>query len=107
MSVAQVEKVIRGGKVAVLYSPSFGAGWSTWNGEHEDFLLFDRTLVEAFESGGGEAVAGLVEALLPDVYTGGAGDLELAWLDEGERFYVHEYDGSESIKTGTSLIKVA
>jgi len=24
-------KYIRDGKVAVLYSPGFGAGWSTWN----------------------------------------------------------------------------
>ena len=25
-----MEKVIRDGKVAVLYSPGYGAGWSTW-----------------------------------------------------------------------------
>ena len=26
-----MDKVIRDGKVAVLYSPGFGAGWSTWS----------------------------------------------------------------------------
>ena len=25
------EKYIKDGKVAVAYSPGFGAGWSTWN----------------------------------------------------------------------------
>ena len=24
-------KCIRDGKVAILYSPGYGAGWSTWN----------------------------------------------------------------------------
>jgi hypothetical protein len=26
-----MEKVIRDGKVAVLYSPGYGAGWYSWN----------------------------------------------------------------------------
>ena len=26
-----MEKVIRNGQVAVLYSPGFGAGWYSWN----------------------------------------------------------------------------
>ena len=26
-----IEKVVRDGKVAVLVSPGYGAGWSTWN----------------------------------------------------------------------------
>jgi hypothetical protein len=35
------------GKVAVLYSPGFGAGWSTWNAsEFSEFYCQDKTLVE-------------------------------------------------------------
>lgn len=29
-----MDKVIKDGKVAVLYSPGFGAGWFTWNNHH-------------------------------------------------------------------------
>ena len=32
-------------EVAVLYSPGFGAGWSTWNREHPD-MLFDAGMVD-------------------------------------------------------------
>jgi hypothetical protein len=31
-------------------------------------------------------------------YDGGAGDLEIVWMDEGTQFEIHEYDGSESIR---------
>ena len=47
-----VDKVIRDGKVAVLYSPGFGAGWSTWaDTDQRDIALFHPKLVEAAESG--------------------------------------------------------
>ena len=40
-----MNKVIRDGKVAVVVSPGFGAGWSTWafRGEEDyrDFMMFD------------------------------------------------------------------
>ena len=34
-----------------------------------------------------------------DTYFGGLEDCEVAWLPEGELFYIHEYDGSEHIVT--------
>ena len=30
-----VEKLERDGKVAILYSPGYGAGWSTWNDDND------------------------------------------------------------------------
>ena len=45
------EKVIRDGKVAVLISPGYGAGWSTWSSDYRDLLPFDRRFVEAAEAG--------------------------------------------------------
>lgn len=43
-----MNKVIENGLVAVLYSPGYGAGWSTWNLEKElnETLLFHPSLVE-------------------------------------------------------------
>jgi hypothetical protein len=96
-----VEKLERDGKVAVLISPGFGAGWSTWADEHKEFALFDRRLVEAMEAGGSAAVEAKVEEILGEdeaFYMGGARDLTIEWLPKGERFYVDEYDGFESIR---------
>ena len=46
------EKVVRDGKVAVLISPGFGAGWSTWaDDEISEFVLFHKDLVEMAEEG--------------------------------------------------------
>ena len=33
------EKVVRDGKMAVLVSPGFGAGWSTWADNKEDAVF--------------------------------------------------------------------
>lgn len=41
------EKYIReDGKIAALYSPGFGAGWYSWNTQHEG-LVFDAEIVRA------------------------------------------------------------
>jgi hypothetical protein len=43
-----MKKLIRDGKVAVLYSPGFGAGWSTWNQELPE-LVFNPVIVDFVE----------------------------------------------------------
>lgn len=43
-----MQKVIRNGKVAVLYSPDYGAGWYTWHNKEE--LVFHPVLVELVEA---------------------------------------------------------
>ena len=98
-----MDKVIRDGKVAVLVSPGFGAGWSTWaySGEEDnrDFMLFDSTLVTMVERGDSvEAIEAYVTAKHPDTYCGGAGDLKVQWLPVGTAFRIHEYDGAESVE---------
>ncbi len=98
-----MSKVIRNGKVAVLYSPGFGAGWSTWacRGEEDyrDFMLHDPTLVGMVERGASaEEIETYVTDIYPDTYCGGADDLVIEWLPVGTAFRVHEYDGSESIE---------
>ncbi len=94
-----MNKVTRDGKTAVLYSPGFGAGWSSWvSGKVATECLFDPdivALVEAKASSTDIQVA--AEAKWPNEYWGGASGLTIAWVDEGELFKIEEYDGSESI----------
>ncbi len=92
-------KVVRDGKVAVLYSPGFGAGWSTWDYDNGETLVFDPMLVKYVEEGKTEEMYEYVAMRYPDTYTGGLSDLTIAWLPEGTLFRIKEYDGSESIET--------
>ena len=92
-----MDKVIRNGKVAVLFSPGFGAGWYTWNTEHKA-MLYDPTVVKWVEDGGdAEAVLRTLDEKYPGCYLGGLRDLDIRWVPVGTRFYIHEYDGSESV----------
>ena len=94
-----VERLIRDGKVAVMYSPAFGAGWSTWNEEHADFCLFDARLAELVLAKRLEDAEAYIEARGLDLYTGGLADLEVGWVPKGAQFYIHEYDGNERLIT--------
>lgn len=92
-----MERCVRDGRVAVLVSPGFGAGWFSWHGI--EALLFDPAVVELVESG---AEASVIEQYCEDrygsdPYFGGAEDLVVQWVPVGARFRVHEYDGSESL----------
>ena len=94
------EKHIVDGKVAILYSPGFGAGWSTWAyGDSEQAMAMDRDLVDAFLEGGVNAVVKVAAEKYPENYTGGADDLKVVWLPVGTKFRINEYDGSETLIT--------
>jgi hypothetical protein len=93
-------KCIRDGKVAVLYSPGFGAGWSTWSrDEYREFLLHDEKLVELVETDQRDKIEEYVGTVYPGEYVCvlGACDLEVMWISSGTQFRIKEYDGSESI----------
>lgn len=106
-----MEKFIRDGKVAVLYSPGFGAGWSTWIHSDDPTMrersVFDPELVEAVLSGDSEKITRVAEKNFPDEYSGGLRDIEVWWADPGTAFTIEEYDGSESIRTLDDLTYVA
>jgi hypothetical protein len=92
-----MERCVRDGRVAVLVSPGFGAGWFSWHGI--EALLFDPAVVELVKSG---AEASVIERYCEDQYGsdpyfGGAEDLIVQWVPVGSRFRIHEYDGSESL----------
>ena len=90
-------KLSENGKVAVLYSPEFGAGWYTWNQDHPE-ILFDPAMVKLVEKGQYDELATYVELKYPGIFTGGLHDLQVVWIEEGKKFRVVEYDGSESIE---------
>ena len=91
-------KVVRDGKVAVLYSPGFGAGWYSWNTDAGKDILFDPMLVKYVEEGNVDAMLTYAEMRYPDTYKGGLSDLSIRWVDEGAFFRIDEYDGSESVE---------
>jgi hypothetical protein len=100
-----VEKYIDGGSVGVLYSPGFGAGWSTWGDED---MAVDKRLVEAFIRGGADACISEAKNLYPSEYLGGGKDLQLTWVKLGSQFEIAEYDGDESVREiGKSSFRVA
>jgi hypothetical protein len=92
-----MEKVIKDGRVAVIYSPDYGAGWYTWNTEHQD-MLFDPTVVMFVESGDLDKVEAYATLKWPEAYIGGIRDLKVEWIPEGTAFKINEYDGNESIE---------
>ena len=87
------------GKVAVLCSPGYGAGWSSWAHNESVSLqaMFDPEIVlwvlagkpgyyneEYFEKKYGGYI-----------YTGGMSDLVIEWLTPGQKFRIREQDGNE------------
>jgi hypothetical protein len=96
-----VDKVERDGLVAVIISPGYGAGWSTWADDSEK-ALFSPEIVEWIEAG--------KPGLDPDDcwkeldifqeygYTGGLRDVVIVWLPKGTQFLVDEYDGNETLR---------
>ena len=92
-----IEKVIKDRKVAVLYSPGFGAGWYSWNKEHKE-MLFDPNIVHWVLADKKENISAYAILKYPDTYLGGLEDLTVIWIPEGTAFRVDEYDGSESVE---------
>ena len=91
----------------VLYSPGFGAGWSTWcsgGTEEKLFVCTYQPIIDAIERGEDmsethpavyQCAAEYEEKFGNSFYLGGAYQLPVATVSG--RFIVNEYDGSESI----------
>ena len=104
-----MEKVIRNNEVAVLISHGFGAGWYSWNADHQE-LLYHPKLVEMVEQNrANEIDEDWVKDNLgvENIYCGGASDLQIHWLPVGTAFEVDEYDGAESLLTLADLVLIA
>lgn len=100
-----LDKVVKDGKVAILYSPGFGAGWYTWNRDCPQ-IIFDPEIVQAVLENDEDKdsidlfhkVVEIAKRKYPNIYTGGAVDLRVQWLDEGDIFEIKECDGKESVR---------
>ncbi len=92
-----MNKVERDGKIAVVYSPGFGAGWYTWNQEHPE-MIFDPAIVDFIENKKAEELLAYAMLKWPDAYLGGIEDLRIYWVDKGTLFRINEYDGSETVE---------
>ncbi len=96
-----INKVVRNGKVAVVYSPSYGSGWYTWHGKEE--LLFHPEIIGKIEENKRADITEefclnlLGDSVKDDIYCGGVEDLRIKWIEQGQEFELEEYDGSESI----------
>lgn len=96
-----VEKMIRGNDVAVIVSPGYGAGWSSWCREHAVFLMFDKTLVEMKEKKvSEEEVEKYLESKFGSdqhIYCGGWDKAKIEWVTIGAKLRIDEYDGYETL----------
>lgn len=104
MSLINFEKVRNeNGQVAVVYSPGFGAGWSTWaSTEQKNAMLFHPEIVKAVLENRRHELDEILTGIFGSKnkpYAGGASKTKVFWLDSGTLFDVSEYDGSESIET--------
>ncbi len=106
-----MNKYVKDGKVAVLVSPGFGAGWSTWNTEdlaldsrvveyffmrHHDQELLDK--IAKLDTLENKEAKEYFESLGYDnVYFGGFNQIEIHWVKQGTIFRISEYDGNEHI----------
>ena len=99
----QMEKVTKDGEVAVLISPGFGAGWSTWEDDPKaaETLLFHPSFVKAAENKVTDVDPIVLEVFGEDakgICTSGWCDIVIVWILIGTKFYVHENDGHESLR---------
>lgn len=104
-----MDKVVKDGQVAVLYSPDYGAGWSTWNPDYDRDLIFEPAIVDmitAIDSDTHEWVSRAELYLTlkyPDMYIGDLTQLRVRWLPEGTQFYITEHEGRETLETHDSI----
>ena len=92
------KKLVRDGKVAVVHSYDFGAGWSTWCYDREQAagLVFDADIAEKVLAGDEDGAKDVARLKYPAAFVSGQ-TLRVAWVPEGEVFDVTEYDGAESV----------
>ncbi len=91
-----MNKLVRDGKVAVLYSPEHGAGWYSWHQIEE--LLYDPSIVLWLEAKELDKIEHYLTLKYPNEYFGGLDDLTVEWIDQGTEFRIDEFDGAESIE---------
>ena len=96
------------GEVAVLYSPGYGAGWSTWalSDDEREASMYDSRIVDMVLAGkASEITSEFIENLweVEHFYAGGAERLCVEWIGVGNQFRINEYDGFETIEINANV----
>lgn len=92
-----MKKLIIDGKVAVLVSPGYGAGWYTWNYDEE--MIFDFEIASMLHNKVDfQQIVEYVEKQYPDAFYGALDNLIIKWLPIGTKFRIDEYDGAEWVE---------
>ncbi|KAL8690383.1 MAG: hypothetical protein Q9218_004162 [Villophora microphyllina] len=85
-------------KVAVLVDPGYGGYWSSYQrGKAIEIALFDREIVKAVLDENYEEAERLTKIKLPHVLAGEVRNLMVEWVDQGDEFWISEYDGDETL----------
>lgn len=88
-----MEKFVRDGRVAVVFSNCYGVPFASIVGE----LCMHKDIVQAVLDNDLGRVQTILDAIAPDEYYFFNGDLRVAWVPEGAQFRVHEYAGCETV----------
>ena len=95
-----MRKVRKDGRVAVLYSPGYGCGWSTDNEvQYRETLCMDARIVQAVLDGDIDRACAEAKRITgaEDLCILGAKELRVEWVPRGWQFNITEFDGYESV----------
>ncbi|AUR92859.1 hypothetical protein NVP1178O_14 [Vibrio phage 1.178.O._10N.286.45.E12] len=101
-----MEKLIKDGMVAVLYSRGYGAGWYSWNLDVNECLFCPQIVGLVLANGDCDEMDRNVAKRIEEIansnwgvnfYHGGASQLVVGWVKAGNQFEIKEYDGNESL----------
>lgn len=95
---------------AVIVSPGYGSGFSTWN---DDAFAYDARIVQWFmehNDSGYRYKVGVIDTPenieatkyfaslgYPYAYFGGVKTAEIRWVPAGAKWHIKEYDGAETL----------
>jgi hypothetical protein len=88
--------------VAVIISPGYGAGWSTWNIQYPE-LVYDPMIADMILKNKKDEFETYMAVRYPDAYNTGFDELAVKWIPIGTKFRIHEYDGNEEIEYFNSI----
>jgi hypothetical protein len=92
-----MNKVIRDGKVAVLYTVGYSSGWFTWGAPIE--LVFDPEIVALVEAGEHKKIKEILKHRGFDPYSLYYEQLGIVWIPVGTEFMIEKHhNGGETIK---------
>jgi hypothetical protein len=90
------------GKIEILISDGFGAGWSTWDLNNGISIAVDKRIIDFFKAHGCNYPINKVTEFMESIgygrmYCGGWKKLRVTTVEKGMPFMISEYDGAESL----------